>query len=116
MGEPLEGLRVLEHSGDVATRYCGRLFARQGARVTRIVGGDDGRLGFAGAAGRAFGAWLDEGKQAADAAAAAHGAFDLIIAGQDTAGVAAAEAFRAAQAPGASLLALTWFDPDGPYG
>ena len=116
MDTPLAGLRVLEHSGDVATRYCGRLFARGGAKVERIVGGDDGGLGYAGEAGRVYGAWLDDGKAVIGAAAQTEGSFDLIIAGQDRAALAAAEPVRAALPGRPPLLALTWFDPDGPYG
>ena len=115
MGEPLAGFRVLEHSGDVATRYCGRLFAASGAHVVRIGPSDDTRLGYAGEAGRVYGAWLDQRKMIVGDAAA-EGPFDLIIAGQDAGAVAAAEAFRAARPERPSLLALTWFDPDGPYG
>ncbi|MDB5482923.1 MAG: L-carnitine dehydratase/bile acid-inducible protein [Caulobacteraceae bacterium] len=115
MSEPLAGLRVLEHSGDVATRYCGRLFAASGAEVIRIAGGDDARLGYAGEAGRAYGAWLDQRKRVVDDAAA-EGPFDLIIAGQDGRAVAAAETFRTSRPERPSLLALTWFDPEGPYG
>ncbi len=115
MGEPLAGLRVLEHSGDVATRYCGRLFAAWGAHVVRIGPSDDARLGYAGEAGRAYGAWLDQRKTVVGDAAA-EGPFDLIIAGQDGRAITAAEAFRAARPERPSLLALTWFDPDGPYG
>jgi crotonobetainyl-CoA:carnitine CoA-transferase CaiB-like acyl-CoA transferase len=115
MGEPLAGLRVLEHSGDVATRYCGRLFAASGADVVRIGPSDDTRLGYAGEAGRAYGTWLDQRKRIVDDGAA-EGPFDLIIAGQDRGAIAAAETFRAARPERPSLLALTWFDPDGPYG
>jgi crotonobetainyl-CoA:carnitine CoA-transferase CaiB-like acyl-CoA transferase len=114
MGEPLEGLRVLEHSGDVATRYCGRLFAAWGAHVVRVGPTDDTRLGYAGEAGRAYGAWLDQRKTVVGDAAA-EGPFDLIIAGQDSGATTAAEAFRAARPERPSLLALTWFDADGPY-
>lgn len=115
MGEPLTGLRVLELSGDVATRYCGRLFAAWGAEVVRIAGEDDARLGYAGAAGRAYGAWLDQRKSIVRDLSPVGGSFDLIIAGQDSAAIEAAEAFRASQAGHPSLLALTWFDPEGPY-
>ena len=115
MREPLAGLRILEHGGDAATRYCGRLFAAGGADVIRIAGGDDARLGYAGKAGRAYGAWLDQRKRIVEDAAA-DGPFDLIIAGQDSRAIAAAEAFRGARPERPSLLALTWFDPDGPYG
>ena len=116
MGEPLAGLRILEHSGDVATRYCARLFAAWGADVVRVATGDDTRLGYAGEAGRAYGAWLDQRKTLANDAAGEEGPFDLILAGQDGAALAAAEAFRAGLADRPPLLALTWFDPDGPYG
>ncbi len=115
MSTPLAGLRVLEHSGDVAVRYCGRLFAAWGAEVVRIGGVDDDRLGFAGEAGRAYGAWLDQGKTRLATAAEAAGSFDLIIAGQDAAHLTAAETFRESRADRPALLALTWFDPDGPY-
>ena len=111
MGDgPLAGLRVLEASGDVAVRYCGRLFAPQGAEVASAIAGDDARIGFAGEAGRAYGRWLDEGKARIDAGAARGGAWDLVIAGQDVEAVAAAEAAYAGP-----LLALTWFHPAGPY-
>jgi crotonobetainyl-CoA:carnitine CoA-transferase CaiB-like acyl-CoA transferase len=110
MGEgPLKGLRVLEASGDVAVRYCGRLFAQLGAEVLTVIDADDARIGFAGEAGRAFGRWLDQGKVRA-AAGEAGGAFDLVIAGQDAAAVAAAEA--AYEGP---ILAITWFHAAGPY-
>jgi crotonobetainyl-CoA:carnitine CoA-transferase CaiB-like acyl-CoA transferase len=116
MGEPLAGLRVLEHSGDVASRYCGRLFAAWGAEVVRVAGQDDARLGYAGDAGRAYGAWLDQRKTVVPSVSRVEGAFDLIIAGQDSAAIEPAEAFRAGRTGRPSLLALTWFDPEGPYG
>ncbi len=115
MAEPLAGLRILEHSGGVATRYCGRLFAAWGATVVRIAGGDDTRLGFTGASGRAYGAWLNQSKTIAEAPGVADGSFDLIIAGQDSADIEAAEAFRRGRPDSPALLALTWFDPEGPY-
>ena len=37
MDAPLQGLRILEASGDVAVRYCGRLFAQLGAEVVRAA-------------------------------------------------------------------------------
>src|SRR5689334_22851701 len=104
MGDgPLAGLRVLQASGDVAVRYCGRLFAQLGAEVMSAIDSDDARIGFAGEAGRAYGRWLDEGKAAITAQAAQGRAWDLVIAGQDAAAVAAAEA--AYEAP---LLAISW--------
>src|SRR5215470_406805 len=105
MGEgPLTGLRILEASGDVAVRYSGRLFAQLGAEVLTVIDADDAQIGFAGEAGRAYGRWLDQGKARAPAGAVSAGPFDLVIAGQDAAAVAAAEAAHAGP-----VLALTWF-------
>jgi crotonobetainyl-CoA:carnitine CoA-transferase CaiB-like acyl-CoA transferase len=115
MDEPLAGFRILELSGDVAVRYCGRLFAQGGAVVSRVAAGDDARLGYAGEAGRAYGAWLDERKTILAAAPANLSSFDLVIAGQDVAHVAEVERFRGRGSARPTLLALTWFDPDGPY-
>ena len=36
MPQPLAELTIVEASGDVATRYCGKLFAEQGARVIQL--------------------------------------------------------------------------------
>ena len=105
---PLEGLSILEASGDVAVRYCGRLFAQLGARVTTAIDPDDRGIGFADEAGRAYGRWLDQGKTAMAGESA--GAFDLVIAGQDPASVAAAHARHSCP-----VLGLTWFYPSGPY-
>jgi crotonobetainyl-CoA:carnitine CoA-transferase CaiB-like acyl-CoA transferase len=66
--------------------------------------GDEAR-GQGGAAGLAFGAWLDQGKQATDD----DDRFDLVIAGQYQADIATAPTSDA------TLLAITWFDPAGPY-
>jgi crotonobetainyl-CoA:carnitine CoA-transferase CaiB-like acyl-CoA transferase len=110
MPKPLAGLRVLEASGDVAVRYCGRLFAQLGAEVSTAIERDDRRLGFAGEAGLAYGRWLDQGKRRTTPQAAIGETFDLVIAGQDGAAVAAAEA-----AYDTPLLALTWFSREGPY-
>jgi crotonobetainyl-CoA:carnitine CoA-transferase CaiB-like acyl-CoA transferase len=107
----LEGLTVVEASRGVAVRFSGRLFAQLGATVVRAAGGDDRTIGYAGAAGEAYGRWLDAGKLG-DAPARP---VDLVIAGQDAAGVAAGEAL-AAGLPGApTLLAIRWFHADGPY-
>ncbi|MGH6970249.1 MAG: CoA transferase, partial [Caulobacteraceae bacterium] len=104
---PLAGLKVVEVGGEVATRYCGRLFAALGAEVTRI-GAQPANL---------LGRWLDEGKRQAaevdlDAALAGAG---LVIAGQSHPAVAQAEARLAGLARRPILLALTWFDRRGPY-
>nr|WP_293680868.1 CoA transferase [uncultured Phenylobacterium sp.] len=107
----LDTLTIVETSRGVAVRFCGRLFAQMGATVIRAPGGDDAAIGYAGEAGRAYGRWLDAGKLDA----LPDGPVDLVIAGQDAAGVAAGEA-AAASLPGEpSLLALRWFHPDGPY-
>src|SRR5262252_1489337 len=90
MAGPLEGLRILEASGDVAVRYCGRLFAQLGASVETAIEADDTRIGFAGEAGRAYGRWLDQGKVRTTGEACRTGDFDLVIAGQDARSVAAA--------------------------
>ncbi|HEV2531413.1 CaiB/BaiF CoA-transferase family protein [Phenylobacterium sp.] len=111
---PLQGLRILEASGDVAVRYCGRLFAQLGAEVAGAGGRDDGRIGYAGELGEAYGRWLDAGKRALGDDEGWSG-FDLVIAGQDRADVAAAEARLAEAAEPPALLALTWFAAQGPY-
>src|SRR5262249_47237452 len=72
--------------------------------------GDDGAIGFAGPSGRAFGAWLDDGKTSGDDGGAR---FDLVIGGQDRAGIARARE-RARRAD--VFLGITWFDLAGPYG
>jgi crotonobetainyl-CoA:carnitine CoA-transferase CaiB-like acyl-CoA transferase len=110
---PLSKLRVLELGGDVAVRYCGRLFASQGALVTRVGETDDTLLGQGGEAGVAYGQWLDQGKSISSAAGDGH--FDLVIAGQ-TQGAVEAGHHVAACLPGSPpVLGLTWFDRIGPY-
>ena len=109
MRQLLNGLVVVEASRDVAVRYCGRLFTQLGAAVVRAAGGDDTLIGYAGLAGEAYGRWLDEGKVSAQPA----GAVDLVLAGLDSAGVAAGEALADRHA--ATLLMIRWFHPDGPY-
>jgi crotonobetainyl-CoA:carnitine CoA-transferase CaiB-like acyl-CoA transferase len=110
MGEgPLAGLRVLEASGDVAVRYCGRLFGQLGAEVATAIEGDDARIGFGGEAGRAYGRWLDQGKARTSAEAAQAGVWDLVIAGQDSDAIAAAQGVY-----DGPLLAITWFHSAGP--
>jgi len=109
---PLAGIAVVETAGEVATRYCARLFSRLGARVWRVGDG-------ATPVEPLFGRWLDQGKLRARSLGAALDALEaaaperaLVIAGQTGERVAAAEAQAAGRAP---LLALTWFDPRGPY-
>jgi crotonobetainyl-CoA:carnitine CoA-transferase CaiB-like acyl-CoA transferase len=109
----LSDITVLETGDGVAVRYLGHLFCEFGARVIRTTPADDGRIGYAGHCGEAYGRWLDQGKSPQPAAAGER--IDLIVGGQDSDGVARAKAL-AQQSPGATLLALTWFDLDGPYG
>src|SRR5690349_12151463 len=108
MDRLLHGLTIVEASRGVAVRYAGRLFAQLGATVVRAAGGDDTAIGYAGAAGEAYGRWLDAGK-----VEAAEGPVDLVIAGLEAADVAAGEAL--AERLGASLLVIRWFHPGGPY-
>jgi crotonobetainyl-CoA:carnitine CoA-transferase CaiB-like acyl-CoA transferase len=111
----LAGIGVAELSGEIATRYCGRLFAQLGASVWRVEGRPS-------AIDPTYAAWLDEGKtivagaQAAlDALAAAGCERGLAIAGQTREAIAATEAILAARSAPPPLLALTWFDPRGDY-
>jgi crotonobetainyl-CoA:carnitine CoA-transferase CaiB-like acyl-CoA transferase len=115
MDQLFAGVNVLEIGDELAIRYCGHLFAALGARVVHPLRTDDGKIGYAGRCGEAYGRWLDAGKSVAGAEVTAHG-FDLVIGGQDAAGVARAKALCAAPGAAAVMLALTWFDPDGPYG
>jgi crotonobetainyl-CoA:carnitine CoA-transferase CaiB-like acyl-CoA transferase len=100
--DALAGLRVLEIGGDVAVRYCGRLFAQMGAAVVRA--------GAAAEDAAPFEAWLDQGKSRAG-----EGRFDLVLAGQTPSDAAAAEQVARALPGSPTLLALTWFAPEGPY-
>jgi crotonobetainyl-CoA:carnitine CoA-transferase CaiB-like acyl-CoA transferase len=113
--DPLAGLQVIEASGEIATRYCGRLLAVLGASVARVAHDPSGER----QPDPLFGAWLDQGKTLAaslDAALAEAGRTrTLVIAGQQAADVAAAEA-ALRDHPQATLLAITWFDDRGPYG
>lgn len=111
MARPLEGIRVLEASGQVAVRFCGRLFAQLGAEVIAQARTSDGGLGYGGEAGSAYGRWLDAGKRC-DVEA---GDIDLVLAGQDRAAIAAAERGLGSGHSRPMLLALTWFAAQGPY-
>lgn len=111
---PLGGLKVVEFGDDVAVRYCGRLFAKLGAEVVRPDRAEgDETTGYGGAAGLAFGRWLDAGKTEG---AQPDGRCDLVMGGLDEASRAAARACAEASDSDPSLLNLTWFDPQGPYG
>lgn len=114
MGEgPLAGIAVAELGGEIATRYCARLFAQLGADVWRA---DDA----SGGLDPLFAAWLDQGKQvvadadaALDAAESAAAPRRLAIAGQTPQRLAAAEAVVGSR--DIPLLKLSWFDPRGAY-
>jgi crotonobetainyl-CoA:carnitine CoA-transferase CaiB-like acyl-CoA transferase len=110
---PLSDLVVLEVSGNIATRYCGKLFAAHGARVLQTYHPDNTGAGYGGTATAAYAVWLDHGKDTS--ATLPIPPADLVIAGQTAAEIAAAEAMIAGMTPRPLLLALTWFGPTGPY-
>jgi crotonobetainyl-CoA:carnitine CoA-transferase CaiB-like acyl-CoA transferase len=117
---PLAGLNVVEYPGSVATRYCGRLFARHGATVTQVGAPAATSVGYGGAASDAYASWLDDGKHRASdlsaAIAAAGGKVDLIIAGLDGRSIEAADAaIRSTPLGNAIRVGITWFAPEGPY-
>lgn len=109
---PLAGIAIAEIGGEVATRYCARLFAVLGADVWR-AGEDSG-------VSPTYAAWLDQDKhavmspEAALAALHASGADrKLVICGQTRARIAEAAALIGAR--DIPVLAISWFDPRGPY-
>lgn len=129
----LTGLRVLELEGDVATRYCGRMFSTHGAEVVQAGRFEDTCVGQGGEAGRAYGRWLDAGKRAVriDGVGGATPAdwqalavevtqhlsgVDVVIAGQSPGVVRRAQGLCAAMPDPPVLAAIEWFDPLGPYG
>ena len=114
MTAPLSDLIVAEISGDIATRYCGKLFAEHGARVIQTYQPDNAHAGYGGAATEAYAAWLDNGKERA-AALPAGIEPDLVIAGQMPDDIARAETFAAGFRRRPLLLTLTWFGTGGPY-
>ena len=99
--DALAALTVLEYPDSIAIRYCGKLFAAHGARVIQAAEPCTVGVGYGGAASEAFAAWLDQGKLRHAATDRAHA--DLIISA------------RPVSANGALHLALTWFNPSGPY-
>ena len=113
MGAPLAGLVVVEAGGDVATRYCGKMFAEHGARVIQAYRPENGRLAYGGPSAAAYAAWLDHGKERS-ATVPAGLAVDLVIAGQSPGEVAKAEGLAAGLAGGPVVLGLTWFGMSGP--
>jgi crotonobetainyl-CoA:carnitine CoA-transferase CaiB-like acyl-CoA transferase len=120
MTNPLGGLNVIEYGDSVASRYCGHLFAANGADVNQIGTPDVANAGYGGAASRAYADWLDAGKRRvtdfAAAARACDGKVDLIIAGLDAATITAADqAIGRGGHKQAVRIGMTWFAPDGPY-
>jgi crotonobetainyl-CoA:carnitine CoA-transferase CaiB-like acyl-CoA transferase len=113
MRAPLADLTILEPAGDIATRYCGKLFAAHGARVIALGARPNAGLAYGGASATAYAAWLDHGKQLV-AEIPADITPDLVIAGQTQADIADAEAIVASFAQRPLLLALTWFGATGP--
>src|ERR1700753_535157 len=118
---PLAGLRVVEAGGEVATRYCGRLYARLGASVVQIGDRANDPVSHPGAAGRAFAAWLDEGKTTAPDLAAAlaslKGAEDraLVIGGETPEAVRALDLALSQSSEAIVRIGLTWFGDAGAY-
>jgi crotonobetainyl-CoA:carnitine CoA-transferase CaiB-like acyl-CoA transferase len=110
---PLAGIAIAEIGGEVATRYCARLFALMGADVWRAEADN-------GAVSALYGAWLDQQKQLVATPEAALAALDasdaprkLVICGQTPARIAEAEALVGER--DTPMLAISWFDPRGPY-
>ena len=113
MRAPLADLTIIEMAGDIATRYCGKLFAAHGARVIAVGARRNDQLAYGGASATAYAAWLDHGKEVVGALPTDI-AVDLVIAGQTGADIARAEAIIAGFAHPRLLLALTWFGATGP--
>jgi len=112
----LNKFSVLQATDGVAVRYCAALFAALGARVVTACQGDDAGIGYAGESGETYGQWLDRGKSPVAPKAVDGMCFDLVLGGQDAAGVAAAQVLMARTTGDPILIALTWFDLSGPYG
>ena len=113
MSAPLSDLIVVELSGDVATRYCGKLFAEHGARVVSAFVPRNDRLAYGGMSAAAYAAWLDAGKEL-PGVLPADIAPDVVIAGQGHDDIARAQAVVARFKRRPLLLALTWFGAVGP--
>ena len=112
MPQPLTDLTILEASGDVATRYCAKLFAEQGARVIQAHSPNNTHLAYGGPSAAAYATWLDHGKEHTLPPGLP---IDLVIGGQTPAEAAQTETL-AATLPGAPIaLSLTWFGTTGPY-
>ena len=89
MTTPLAGLNVIEYADGVASRYCGHLFAANGANVMQVGKPDVAGVGYGGAASQAYADWLDAGKSRVGdfgaAVRACDGKIDLVIAGLEAA-------------------------------
>lgn len=107
---PLSNVSVVVGCTGVAARYCARLFAVMGATVTQLGASGDDRLAYGGAAGVAFGRWLDQDKYvvaapALDAAfAALAGPLSLVIVDD-----------QSIPEDGPLVLDISSFGHDGPY-
>ena len=102
---PLERFAIIDASTSIAGRYCARLFARLGARVSRTVQTDDNTIGYGGMAGEVFGKWLDEGKSAIPNDTGISALATLAIVERTT------------DSPQVALrLEIDWFLEGGPYG
>jgi crotonobetainyl-CoA:carnitine CoA-transferase CaiB-like acyl-CoA transferase len=121
LGRPLTGLRVVEAGGEVATRYCGRLLSQLGASVVQVGDRADDPVCQPGAAGRAYGAWLDQDKTLAPDLASALASLEgapgksLVIAGQTPALIRSVDAALAGRGNRIVRLGVTWFGEGGPY-
>ena len=119
--EPLSGLRVVEAEGEIATRYAGRLFSALGASVVQVGERAGGSAVRAGKAGRAFDAWLDQGKRVVPdletAMTTLDGASDksLVIAGQTPAAIRTVDTALARVGREILRLGITWFGEKGAY-
>lgn len=100
---------MLEQGDDVAVRYAGRLFSVLGADVQRLSPSCVASTAYGGACDERYSDWLDAGKRMIQR----REPVDLVLAGLSSEAVSQAERDCADQ--GATLVAMTWFDPDGPY-
>jgi len=109
---PLEHFSVVNLAPSISARYCARLLAVLGADVVQPESEADARLGYGGAAGEAFGRWLDQGKRLVarpDAEAAADrlsGPLVIVIVDGDPAPTTATMPL---------VLDISAFGHDGPY-
>lgn len=112
-------LAVVELPGNIATRYCARLFAVMGATVIRVTAVDDAisdadGIGYGGTSGALFGKWLDQGKTRA---ATAEEARSTLAKSGVSRFLVVGDAGRVSlEIDGGTSLDVRWFDPSGPYG